>query len=172
MFGLPVVPSLWNWNHAGSFPQDQTEAQVEDELRHFTELVSLTGFWRPPSHRPYSGRLFIHYWYESRNHMYQAVLWVTKTGWGEEVYASLMFAYSRSKVLLSPVWNLTNCVKVRRVEDREAWFKSLEMRRMDCGCNVWRFCPFYRLRNIAAIMTLLYNVLVYWRHNAPLCDFR
>ena len=42
------------------------------------------------------------------------------------MYASLMFAYSRSKVLLSLVWHFTYWVKVGRAEDREAWLKSPE----------------------------------------------
>lgn len=42
-------------------------------------------------------------------------------GWrGEEVYASLVFTYIRSKVFLSLVWHFTYCVKVGRVKDREA----------------------------------------------------
>lgn len=49
---------------------------------------------------------------------------------------SFAFAYSKSNVLLSLVRHLTYCVKVGRVEDRDAWLKSPEMRRKDHGCKI------------------------------------
>ena len=47
-----------------------------------------------------------------------------------------MLTYNKSSVLLSLVWQVTYCVNVGRVEDKEAWLKSQEMRKKACGCSV------------------------------------
>lgn len=52
--------------------------------------------------------------------MNQVVIRTAQGGRVQELYASFVFAYSMSKVLLSLVWHITYCVNFGIVEDREA----------------------------------------------------
>ena len=52
--------------------------------------------------------------------MHQVVVRSSRGGTGDELYASLMLTYNKSSVLLSLVWQVTYCVNVGSVEDREA----------------------------------------------------
>ena len=92
------------------FPQSGVKAVPQSLLRLLSPALTV---------RVSTGCLFTRGLYTGRR---CTRLWsdLPRGGRGDELYASLLLAYNKSSVLVSLVWQVTYCVNVGRVEDREA----------------------------------------------------